>query len=71
MQSEINTLNEKIEMLETELSDAQSKLRLSNKYADSLEQKINVVSKNNTLIFPAIVFLILIISLFVLKLKEK
>ncbi len=63
----------RIEALESDISNLKNRLELSNKYADSLEQKLNSQSNTSNIQVPfiLIVFIILIISLFVLKLSEK
>lgn len=69
MYNEVN----KIEELESDISNLKNRLELSNKYADSLEQKLSLQSNTSNIQFPfiLIVFIVLIISLFVLKLSEK
>lgn len=70
MNEEVTRMLEKIDLLESELVDAQSKLRLSIGYAEGLEEKINMSKKDYNISFSTIVFIVLIISLFILKLKE-
>ena len=72
MDSEVSMID-KIEMLENDLSNTKTKLELSNKYASSLEAKLNSQNVNSSIQVPfiLIVFIVLIISLFVLKLSEK
>ncbi len=69
MYNEVN----KIEELESDISNLKNRLELSNQYADSLEQKLSLQSNTSNIQFPfiLIVFIVLIISLFVLKLSEK
>jgi len=64
-------MEEKIEMLENDLSNVKTKLELSNRYAASLEEKLNINNNQIKVPFVLVVFVILIISLFVLKITEK
>ena len=71
MDSEVSMID-KIETLESDLSNTKTKLELSNKYASSLEAKLNSQNNNNIQVpFTLILFIISIMSLFVLKLSEK
>lgn len=64
-------MEEKIEILQNDLSNLKSQLELSNRYAASLEEKLSINNNQIQIPFVLIVFVILIISLFVLKLSEK
>lgn len=64
-------MEEKIEILQNDLSNLKSQLELSNRYASSLEEKLSINNNQIQIPFVLIVFIILIISLFVLKLSEK
>ena len=59
----------KIETLEIDLKDARNKLELSNKCIDTLQEKLSNVKPNNN--FCLSIFIILIISIFILKIKSK
>ncbi|MCM1370997.1 MAG: hypothetical protein NC181_03805 [Clostridium sp.] len=72
MNNDINTLNEKIEILKSDLSNTESKLKLSTQYAESLEEKLLKSESNyNVFSFPFLFFIISIMSLFVLRLSKK
>lgn len=71
MNDEVSTLTEKIETLENDLSNTKTKLELSNRYASSLEEKLNITNNTIKIPFVLVVFVVLIISLFVLKIAEK
>lgn len=58
----------KIESLEIDLSDARKKLELSNNCINTLEDKLNNIKPNNN--YFLFVFIVLIISIFILKIKS-
>ena len=64
----VEVYEKKIEQLENDLSNTKTKLDLSNRYIENLESKLNV--QNSTIQIPFIL-IVLIISLFILKLTEK
>ena len=65
----VEVYEKKIEQLENDLS--KTKLDLSNRYIENLESKVNVQNSTIQIPFILIVFIVLIISLFILKLTEK
>ena len=67
----VEVYEEKIEQLENDLSNTKTKLDLSNRYIENLESKLNVQNSTIQIPFILIVFIVLIISLFILKLTEK
>ena len=67
----VEVYEKKIEQLENDLSNTKTKLDLSNRYIENLESKLNVQNSTIQLPFILIVFIVLIISLFILKLTEK
>ena len=69
MNVEVN--EKKIEQIENNLSNTKTKLDLSNRYIEKLESKLNVQKSTIQIPFILIVFIVLIISLFILKLTEK
>lgn len=68
---EVKKMQEKIEILENDLSNVKSQLELSNRYAASLEEKLSINSSQIKIPFVFMVFVVLIISLFILKITEK
>ncbi len=67
----VEVYEKKIEQLENDLSNTKTKLDLSNRYIENLESKVNVQNSTIQIPFILIVFIVLIISLFILKLTEK
>lgn len=67
----VEVYEKKIEQLENDLSNIKTKLDLSNRYIENLESKLNVQNSTIQIPFILIVFIVLIISLFILKLTEK
>lgn len=67
----VEVYEEKIEQLENDLSNTKTKLDLSNRCIENLESKLNVQNSTIQIPFILIVFIVLIISLFILKLTEK
>lgn len=67
----VEVYEKKIEQLENDLSNTKTKLDLSNRYIENLESKLNVQNSTIQIPFVLIVFIVLIISLFILKLTEK
>lgn len=67
----VEVYEKKIEQLENDLSNTKTKLDLSNGYIENLESKLNVQNSTIQIPFILIVFIVLIISLFILKLTEK
>ena len=67
----VEDYEKKIEQLENDLSNTKTKLDLSNRYIENLESKLNVQNSTIQIPFILIVFIVLIISLFILKLTEK
>jgi wobble nucleotide-excising tRNase len=67
----VEVYEKKIEQLENDLSNTKTKLDLSNRYIENLESKLNVQNSTIQIPFILIVFIVLIISLFILKLTEK
>lgn len=67
----VEVYKKKIEQLENDLSNTKTKLDLSNRYIENLESKLNVQNSTIQIPFILIVFIVLIISLFILKLTEK
>ena len=67
----VEVYEKKIEQLENDLSNTKTKLDLSNRYIENLESKLNVQNSTIQKPFILIVFIVLIISLFILKLTEK
>lgn len=67
----VEVYEKKIEQLENDLSNTKTKLDLSNRYIENLESKLNVQNSTIQTPFILIVFIVLIISLFILKLTEK
>lgn len=67
----VEVYEKKIEQLENDLSNTKTKLDLSNRYIENLESKLSVQNSTIQIPFILIVFIVLIISLFILKLTEK
>lgn len=67
----VEVYEKKIEQLENDLSNTKTKLDLSNRYIENLESKLNVQNSTIQIPFILIVFIVLIISLFILRLTEK
>lgn len=67
----VEVYEKKIEQLENDLSNTKTKLDLSNRCIENLESKLNVQNSTIQIPFILIVFIVLIISLFILKLTEK
>lgn len=67
----VEVYEKKIEQLENDLSNTKTKLDLSNRYIENLESKLSVQNSTIQIPFILIVFIILVISLFILKLTEK
>ena len=67
----VEVYEKKIEQLENDLSNTKTKLDLSSRYIENLESKLNVQNSTIQIPFILIVFIVLIISLFILKLTEK
>lgn len=67
----VEVYEKKIEQLENDLSNTKTKLDLSNRYIENLESKLNVQNSTIQIPFILVVFIVLIISLFILKLTEK